>query len=336
MLLEPHKLEASYKFHQEEVHREHMLALEQGEFTLKISQLFASWPSLDQAFANRPLKKLSAQNDPQEMLSAKAALSIRDNALLLASGDYDQLFQQIAKWHERQVPILLVAKLETNALRIQNHLAKFAIKTNIIKQLPPELSDKIFDQQKWFSQILILVAQLESGYRVVDDQGQVCQAIITDFDIYGQAQARKLKKKRRPKLQNFLSSIDSLQVGDYVVHADYGIGRYEGLSKIPHTNSASEFINLSYHGKDRLFVPVTNIDLLQKYSHSETAQPALHRLDDARWQGQKARVKKAVEKIAGELLELYAKRKAQVGISLRAEPQAYYQFCKKFPYQNYC
>jgi transcription-repair coupling factor (superfamily II helicase) len=121
-------------------------------------------------------------------------------------------------------------------------------------------------------------------------------------------------QRQKSKVSAFLSDFRDLAVGDYVVHVEHGIGQYQGLREIPQEDGgAIEFMVLEYAEGARLYVPLTRLDLVQKYRSSEGVQPVLNRLGTQQWQKTKARVKKAMKDMAEELLKLYATRKTAAG-----------------------
>jgi len=131
------------------------------------------------------------------------------------------------------------------------------------------------------------------------------------FDESEVAAARPLKQKS--KTAAFMSDFRDLAVGDYVVHVEHGIGQYLGLKEIEQEGTKAEFMVLEYAEGAKLYVPLTRLDLIQKYRSAEGAKPALSRLGTAAWQKTKARVKKAMKDMADELLKLYAARKTAQG-----------------------
>src|SRR3984885_10452253 len=120
-------------------------------------------------------------------------------------------------------------------------------------------------------------------------------------------------ERQRSKVSAFLSDCRDLQVGDYVVHVEHGIGQYQGLKEINQGDGNAEFMLLEYAEGARLYVPLTRLDLIQKYRSQEGAKPPLNHLGTAAWAKTKARVRKAMKDMTEELLKLYAERKAAKG-----------------------
>src|SRR6266481_1789471 len=120
-------------------------------------------------------------------------------------------------------------------------------------------------------------------------------------------------QRQKSKTSAFLSDFRDLQVGDYVVHVEHGIGQYQGLKEINHGDGPAEFMLLEFAETARLYVPLTRLDLVQKYRSSEGAKPALSHLGTQSWAKTKSRVRNAMKDMADELLKLYAARKMAVG-----------------------
>ncbi len=139
-------------------------------------------------------------------------------------------------------------------------------------------------------------------------------AIFGARDLFDESDTVSSRPQRqKSKVSAFLSDFRDLQVGDYVVHVEHGIGQYHGLKEINQGDGNAEFMLLEYAEAARLYVPLTRLDLIQKYRSSEGAKPALSHLGTQAWAKTKARVRKAMKDMADELLKLYAARKMAEG-----------------------
>ena len=138
----------------------------------------------------------------------------------------------------------------------------------------------------------------------------------------------------RPRVKPFLSHFQDLSAGDYVVHTDYGIGIFRGLMKLEVDEKNREFIKIMYKDDDKLFVPVEDLYLVQKYSKVGTTSPLLNKLGSPSWEKTKARTKKAIEKMAKELLHLYAQRKAVKGFNFSPGGAWQSEFERTFEYEE--
>lgn len=138
-------------------------------------------------------------------------------------------------------------------------------------------------------------------------------SVYTSHEFYGRA-----RLSRYPRVAKFGLSekrIRSLKKGDFVVHVDHGIGRYQGLEKISVWGAERECLKIEYRDKDHLYVPLDKMDQVQKHSSKEGYQPTLSKLGSVGWEHLKKRTKKRVKDIAQELIRLYALRKARTGFA---------------------
>jgi transcription-repair coupling factor (superfamily II helicase) len=173
------------------------------------------------------------------------------------------------------------------------------------------------------TQPALLVLPLDHGFTTPD------VAVLTEQDMLGDRLVRRRKKKAAAA---FLQELATLSPGDLVVHADHGIGRYEGLTQIPVSKVPHDCVALEYARGDKLYVPVENIELLTRYG-SDSEGVSLDSLGGEAWQRRKARMKERIRAIAGELIKVAATRATRAGVV--AEPDASYpQFVDRFPYEE--
>src|SRR5437660_8909138 len=160
-------------------------------------------------------------------------------------------------------------------------------------------------------------------------------AIFGSRDLFDESEAvvgRPLRQKS--KVSAFLSDFRDLQVGDYVVHVEHGISQYQGLKEINQGDGPTEFMLLEFAEGAKLYVPLTRLDLVQKYRSAEGAKPALSHLGTATWAKTKARVKKAMKDMADELLKLYAERKTVEGHAFPPGSEWQKEFEDSFEYSE--
>jgi transcription-repair coupling factor (superfamily II helicase) len=160
----------------------------------------------------------------------------------------------------------------------------------------------------------------------------------TESDIFGEGQEvqspkSRVQSRKKTNLGAFISDFRDLQSGDFVVHVDHGIGRFESLQLIDTQGVEREFMLLTYADKARLFVPVERLDLVSRYSSGEATAPTLDKLGGLGWQKTKAKAKRAMRDMADELLRLYAERKLVQGFAFSADSPWQAEFEDSFPYQ---
>lgn len=158
--------------------------------------------------------------------------------------------------------------------------------------------------------------------------------VLTDTELFGYAPPRRRPLVRRPRRETFREDLlAQLQVGDYVVHEDHGIAIYEGLTRLALADGVErEYLYLRYAGSDRLYVPVDQVDRVRRYIGAGDAPPALHHLGSGEWERTCARVQRAVQDLARELLELYASREVARGHAFSPDSPWQEELEASFPY----
>ncbi len=177
----------------------------------------------------------------------------------------------------------------------------------------------------------LLIAPLEEGV-ILEEK----IAIITETALLGQrVMQRRLRKAPQQILDREVQSLAELTIGAPVVHVDYGIGRYLGLTKLNHSGTQEgEFVTLEYAGGDKLYVPVAALQVISRYSGADLDHVPLHRLGTDQWQKAKRKAILQARDVAAELLEIYAKRSQKKGFAF-PKPDAHYEaFSAEFPFEE--
>jgi len=172
--------------------------------------------------------------------------------------------------------------------------------------------------------ISVATVQLESGFETSD------LLVITEQDILGDKLTRRANKSR--KADNFLRDASSLHEGDLVVHTSHGIGRFMGLKSLDVTGAPHDCLQLEYHGGDKLFVPVENIEVLSRFGNEDSGQ--VDKLGGVAWQARKARMKERIREMADALIKIAAQRAMREGHKVEITDNSYAEFCARFPYQE--
>jgi len=165
------------------------------------------------------------------------------------------------------------------------------------------------------------VVELENGFTAES------AIVYSEQDILGERLTRPGRRRRRA--ENFIAEYSTLSEGDFVVHADHGIGRYDGLETLTIERAPHDCLRLIYHGDDKLYLPVENLDVLSRYG-SEDSEVQLDRLGGQAWQARKARAKERIRDIAVELLKVAAERQLRKGVLLNTPEGAYDEFAALF------
>ena len=176
----------------------------------------------------------------------------------------------------------------------------------------------------------VAIAPLENGVLLPDDG----IAIIGEQQLFGER--ARMKKKRRQSARDpeaIIRQLDDLQPGSPVVHAEYGVGRYLGLTTLEAGGIAGEFLQLEYADKDKLYVPVQSLELISRYTGASPENAPLHRLGSDQWAKAKKRAAQRARDVAAELLDVYARRAARPGHRFTWPEADYRAFESGFPFE---
>lgn len=173
--------------------------------------------------------------------------------------------------------------------------------------------------------LYIIRGELAAGMEFVG-----CKTIIvSEGDLFVNRKTTHYERSAERRRGLFF---DELRQGDYVVHGTHGVGRYVGVETLMVDGVHKDYFHIQYAGTDKLFVPVEQVQLLQRYVAGEDVLPKLSKLGNGDWEKRKTRAKKAVEDIAEELLALHAEREAETGIAFLPDGEWQHDFEAAFPY----
>ncbi len=176
--------------------------------------------------------------------------------------------------------------------------------------LAPAPCASFADFRRGGERLQLAVAPLGSGFAVPAEGW----CVITETELYaGSVRRRGRAAEKRSSVEGLLRDLSELRIGDPVVHVQHGIGRYQGLVSLDLGEGANEFLQLEYEGADKLYVPVSQLAVIARYSGADAEAAPLHKLGSGQWDKAKARAAKQVRDTAAELLALYARRAARRG-----------------------
>lgn len=252
--------------------------------------------------------------------------------------------RRVREWLEENNRVVVTAYTESQARRLweilQDHKVPARIARNGIPALPsqePGAPQEAHRQTRAFqvrelggepSEASVIIGTINCGFALPDHQ----LIVINEDEFLGKQTIRQRHKQRKPG--KFLTTLGELELNDYIVHVDHGIGVYLGLKKLTVQDIAMECLHLEYSNGDKLYVPVDRLDLVQKYKGADQKRPKLDKLGGTKWARVKERVRASVEKMAAQLLELYAARQALPGEQFTVEDHLYREFEASFEYEE--
>ncbi|MDR1429426.1 MAG: DEAD/DEAH box helicase, partial [Spirochaetaceae bacterium] len=174
----------------------------------------------------------------------------------------------------------------------------------------------------------VITLPLSAGFALPD----IKLMVVQENEIFGRRKRplRSLKTVRSAAIDTFVE----LNPGDYVVHVNYGIGRFKGIERVRALGHERDYVKLEYSGDETVFVPIEQVNLVQRYIGSEGGAPRLDKLGSKSWENRKGRVKKSVEETAEKLLSLYSKRKASPGFAFPRDTEWQTMFEAAFPFDE--
>ncbi len=203
----------------------------------------------------------------------------------------------------------------------------------LLKQIeiqPREVSDwhQFLDSSTRFG---IAIAPMERGMLLQQED----IALVSETQLLGERVAQRRRRSRNESNTEFIvKSLTELHIDDAVVHLDHGVGRYRGLETITTDGQATEFLTLEYAGGSKLYVPVSSLHLISRYSGAEQEAAPLHSLGSDLWQKTKRRAAEKIRDVATELLDIYARRQAKKGYAYGWDEADYERFCAAFPFEE--
>ncbi len=238
-------------------------------------------------------------------------------------GQWELFLEELRGWLGQRYRCCITVSSAERAARLQAALTEAGV---------PVPVDGETAAQEWLlpepGQAAVVVAPLERGFIA---QG-LRLVLATEGEVFGRRK-RPPRATRGPEGAR-IASYHDLKVGDYVVHVHHGIGQYLGIKTMVVQGVQRDYLYIKYEGSDRLYVPVDQIQLVQKYVGGEGRQPRLYKLGGGEWARVKQRVKESVRRMAEELLQLYAARQTLEGHAFSPDTVWQREFEEAFPYEE--
>ena len=214
--------------------------------------------------------------------------------------------------------VVLLSGSRTRAKRLAEDLRDYNLSSFYSEDTQREVQD---------GEIMVTYGHVTEGY----EYPLLKFVVISETDIFGKT---KKKKKRKTYDGQKILNFTELKPGDYVVHENHGLGIYQGIEKIEIDKVAKDYMKISYAAGGNLYIPATQLDLIQKYASSDAKKPKLNRLGGQEWTKTKSRVRGAVKEIAKDLVALYAARQEQEGFVYGKDTVWQKEFEEMFPFEE--
>ena len=251
-------------------------------------------------------------------LETKASFSLQTKSVNPYNSSFDMLTQDLKRLKRNGYRVVLLSGSRTRAKRLAEDLRDYNLSSYYSDELDREVAP---------GEIMTAYGHVAYGY----EYPMLKFTVISETDIFGKT---KKKKKRKTYEGRKIQSFAELKVGDYVVHENHGLGIYQGIEKIEVDKISKDYMKISYAQGGNLYIPATQLDLIQKYASADAKKLKLNRLGTQEWTKTKTRVRGAVREIAKDLVRLYAARQEQEGYVYGEDTVWQREFEEMFPFEE--
>ena len=300
--------------------RESMMhRLEKGYILPGQTDLLYSLSEITAKLSNYRTVTLSALDLKTSLIKADRKADISAKSISSYNNSFEALLQDLKRYKKNGFRVLLLSGSRTRAARLardlsENDLAAFYTE-NPDREIKP-------------GEIMTFYGRVVKGF----EYPLLKFAVISESDIFG-AEKKKKKKKKQYEGRK-INDFSELQIGDYVVHENHGLGIYKGIEKVEVDKVVKDYIKIEYRDGGNLYVLATGLDVIQKYASADARKPKLNKLGTQEWTKTKNKAKEAACEVARDLVELYAVRQQSEGYAFGKDTVWQREFEEMFPYEE--
>lgn len=302
------------EFRESMIHR-----IEQGYILPKQIQAIYSIAEVEAKLRSHSLVLVSTLDYNIKEFPVKAKENLSVKSIQSYQNNFELLIKDLKQWKQNGYRVVLLSNSRTRAKRLSEDIQQYDLTAFYTEDL-----DRIVEK----GEIMVSYGNIHHGF----EYPLIKFVVISEGDIFG-AERRK-KKKKKVYDGTKVNSFTDLNIGDYVVHENHGVGIYRGIEKIEVDKITKDYLKIEYAGGGVLYVLATGLDVLQKFAGSEAKKPKINKLNSIEWKNTKAKVRGAVKDIANELVELYAKRQSRKGYAFSPDTVWQTEFEEMFQYQE--
>ncbi|MCI8327947.1 MAG: transcription-repair coupling factor [Lachnospiraceae bacterium] len=293
--------------------------LEKGYLLPGQMEALYSYEEIAAKIESRKVIGLSALEMREKTLPIKKSFSVHMKTVNPYNNSFELLIKDLKQYKKNGYRVVLLSGSKTRANRMAQDLSAEGLNAFYTDEMEHEVKP---------GEVMTAYGKIKKGYEYPD----LRFVVISESDIFGRE--KKKKRKRRTYEGEKIQSFSDLNVGDYVVHENHGLGIYRGIEKVEVDKVVKDYIKIEYAKGGNLYILATQLELIQKYAGSDAKKPRLNRLGTQEWNKTKTRVRKAVDNIAQDLVELYAKRQNREGFSYGKDTVWQREFEEMFPFEE--
>jgi len=292
-------------------------AMNRGEAVSLQGSLLRTWEETAARLERYPLILLTEMLQGMGGLRPTDALDLGAAGLVGYQGQMKLLKNDLAAWRERNYRVILLSGGEARGRRLAENLAELGEKA-VYQDGPAALPAE--------GDPVIYPLTLSRGF-LMPEAGL---ALVSDADLWGEGYR---KSKSRKRTGERISTFTELKVGDFVVHEDHGVGIYQGIIRLQSEGTWRDYLLIQYSGNDKLYVPVEQLERVQRYIGNPSQPPKLNSLGGGEWARQKGKVKEGLKSLAFDLKQLYAERSQRTGYAFSKATPWQREFEDEFPWE---
>ena len=294
--------------------------LERGDILSEQAELLFKKEEVLSLLTDRLNVSIEEIKQNSDLIKPKCNIDIVGRTLNDYKGQLDYLINDIKSKKDEGYRTVILAGTRPRGERLVDTLRD--------RDIESCYKDKIDEIQ--CGEVVITFGNLLNGFEI--PEYKIC--VISDKEVFGEAKRKLAPRKTEKKGVAKIKSFTDLKPGDYVVHVNHGIGIYKGIKQIEVSGHRRDYLDIIYDKGDKLYVPVDQLDLVQKYIGSEGKNPKVNKLGGNEWQKAKSKVRKSINEIAEGLVKLYATRSMMKGFKYSKDTEWQRQFEDEFPYQE--
>ncbi len=312
--------------------RNYLTACDENRICVNPEKLYINWATAQAELSRRArlVFKPLALAAPGDKDAVRISFDVKDNAevsaKLLGDKKHEEVLRPLADWITKMqstgLLTVMVCGTRSQADRLKSLLVPYDIDARITESPFPRIRRR--------PEAVISLGTLSAGFVWEEERF----ALIVEKEIFGAKSHPRRTRKRKFDVHTDFIDFGELNAGDLVVHTEHGIGVYRGLEKLSIERAVNDYLLIEYQGGDKLYIPVDRLGMVQKYLGIDGIEPVIDKMGGKSWQKVKAKTEQSVEKIAGELLDLYAARKVMPGHRFSPADRNYADFEAGFPYEE--
>ncbi len=288
--------------YQELIETEYENALDRDDVAARPEAFYLSPVEVQERMAQLHAIELNALklSSPEE----EGVVQFQVKSIPQLRGQFERFAEQALKWAEEGIEPVIVAPTRGQVRRMHQLLDEYGLKMDVD------------------------LGYISSGFQI----GDLNRAFVAESEIFGRS--HKHRYRRKPKSQSFQRGFKDLKPGDYLVHIEYGIGRYLGTKEIQTGVGGGEFLDIQYADDEKLYIPMDGLGYIQRFVGAGDAPPPLSKMGSVAWKRQKAKAKESIQEMAEDLLKLYATREMSERKAYPGNPVAGQEFADSFEFEE--